>query len=143
MKTSPKLILTLAGLFLLAVPASRAADEPAAPPAGDKPKHERREGGPGAMMEHMAKELDLTADQQAKWKAIGEQERPALKAIRDDASLSQEDKRAKAKELNKGFADQRKALLNADQGKKFDEMREKAREHGPRGEGEHGPKKGK
>ena len=143
MKTSPKLILTLAGLFLLAVPASRAADEPAAPPAGDKPKHERREGGPGAMMEHAAKELDLTADQQAKWKDIGQQERAAAKPIRDDESLSKEDRRAKMKELNKKFADQRKALLNADQSKKFDELRAKAREHGPRGEGERGPRKGK
>ena len=141
MKTSPKLVLTFAGLMLLALPSLRAADEPdAPPPAGDQPKHERR--GPGAMMERAAKELNLTADQQAKWKDIGAQEKTALDALRDDTSVAKEDKRAKMMELNKGFADQRRAVLDADQQKKFDEMRAKMRERGPRGEkGEKGPKK--
>ncbi|MDI1319185.1 MAG: hypothetical protein PSW75_03185 [bacterium] len=131
MKYFPKLILALAGLLLLAVPAVRAADEPAGPPPGDHPKRER---GPGAMMEHAAKELGLTADQEAKWKAIGEQERTAGKALRDDTSVAKEDKRAKMQALNKGFADQRRAVLTADQATKFDEMRAKMREHGPRGD---------
>ena len=93
------------------------------------------------MMEHAAKELGLTADQEAKWKAIGEQERTALKALRDDTSVAKEDKRAKMQELNKGFADQRRAVLTPDQATKFDEMRAKMRERGPRGD--KGPKKEK
>ena len=131
MKTFPKLIPVLAGLLLLAVPALRAADEPA---TTDKPKHERQERGPGGMVGHAVKELGLTAEQQAKWKEIGQQERAAAKPIMDDQSLSKEDRRAKMRELNKGFAAQRRALLTPDQQKKFDEMREKAREHGPRKE---------
>jgi Spy/CpxP family protein refolding chaperone len=127
MKTSPKLTLTLAGLLLLAAPLLRAAAEPAGPPPGDKPRHEGR--GPGAMMERAAKELNLTPDQDAKWKEINKQERAALEPLRDDASLSREDRRAKAMEINKGFAAQRRALLNPEQQAKFDELRTKMREH--------------
>ena len=141
MKTLSRFLPVLAGLLLLAVPPLRAADEPVTPPPDDKPKHEGRgeRGGPGAMMDHMAKELDLTADQQAKWKEIGQQEKTALAAIRHDASIAKEDKRAKAKETNKGFAEQRRTVLNADQQKKFDHLRAKAHERG----GERGPKKEK
>ena len=131
MKNSPKFLILLAGLALLASPVVRAED-PATP--SEKPEHKRGPGGgPGAMMERAAKELDLTADQQAKWKAIGEEERTALKALRDDTSVAKEDKRAKMMEINKTFGDQRRAVLTDDQAKKFDEMRAKMRERGPRG----------
>ena len=136
MKTSRLFLVSLAGLALLAVPVLRADEPPAAPP--DQPGHHREHGGPGAMMEHAAKELGLSADQEAKWKEIGQQERAAIDPIRNDAALSKEDKRAKMKEVNKTYAEQRRALLNADQQKKFDELRAKMREHGPRG-----PKKDK
>ncbi|MDB6115222.1 MAG: hypothetical protein JWQ62_2167 [Lacunisphaera sp.] len=141
MKTSPKYLVLLASLALLAAPALRAQD-PATP--ADKPEHKRGAGGergPGAMMERAAKELDLTADQQAKWKAIGEEERTALKALRDDTSVAKEDKRAKMKEINKTFGDQRRAALTDDQAKKFDEMRAKMGARGERGpKGEDGAK---
>ncbi len=137
MKTSPKHILSLAGLLLLAVPFLQAADAPA---AGDKAnRQERRQGGPGAMMDRAAKELGLTADQEAKWKEIGKQEREALKPLRDDTALSQEDRRAKVMEINQGFANQRRALLTPDQAAKFDELRGKMRERG----GDRGPNKPK
>jgi|CXWL01.1.fsa_nt_gi Spy/CpxP family protein refolding chaperone len=115
---SASLILALA---LAAMPTLRAADTPA-----DKPEQKREHGpgGPGRagdMMEHAAKELSLTADQQAKWKAIGQEEKAALKTL-------EEDKRAKAQEINKGFAAQRRAVLTPDQAKKFDEKREERRE---------------
>lgn len=143
MKTSPKHLLTIAGLLLLAVPFLRAADEPAAPAPGDRPKHERRErgpggpGGPGAMMEHAIKQLGLTAEQEAKWKEIGQQERTALQALRADTSIAREDRRAKAMEINNGFAEQRRALLTPEQQTKFDDMRARMRERA----GEHGPRK--
>ena len=129
---SASLILALA---VATLPALRAEDTPS-----EKPEH-RRGRDPGAMMEHATKELGLTADQEAKWKAINQQEKTALKALREDSSVAKEDKRAKAHEINKGFASQRRALLTAEQAKKFDEMRDKRRErmeerreHGPKGE---------
>lgn len=141
MKNQLKPAVLLLALTIAVVPALRAEDTPA-----DKPEHKREHGpgGPGRAgdrMEHAAKELSLTADQQAKWKAIGQQERDALKALKDDTSVDKKDKRAKAREINQGFADQRRAVLTADQAKKFDEKREEnrdkmreRREHGPKGE---------
>jgi len=127
MKNHRKLIPVLLTLALAAVPALRAADTPS-----DQPEH-KGEHRPGARMEHMAKELGLTADQEAKWKAIGQQEKAALKAVNDDASVDKKDKPAKKREINQGFAAQRRAILTPDQAKKFDEKREenreKAREH--------------
>ena len=136
---SASLLLVLA---MAAAPALRAEET-----AAGKPEHKRDHGPgggerkPGQMWEHMAKELGLSADQQTKWKAIGEQERAAAKPVMQDESLSRKDKRAKMEEINKPFADQRRAVLTPDQARKFDEMREKMRdrmenrrERGPKGE---------
>ncbi len=138
MKKTPKLLLSIAGCILLATTVLR-AEEPAAGKPDRPDRGERRERGPGGgMMERAVKELGLSADQQARWKAIGEQERTALEALRADTTVAKEDKRAKAMEINKGFGDQRRAVLNAEQQAKFDEMRAKMRERGERG-----PKKDK
>ena len=122
MKNRLKFIPVLLTLALAATPALRAADTPS-----DQPEH-KREHRPGARMEHMTKGLGLTADQEAKWKAIGQQERDALKALKEDTSVDKKDKRAKAQDINQGFAAQRRALLTPDQAKKFDEKREENRE---------------
>ena len=132
MKNFHKLIVALIGLLLLAAPALR-AEAPPAPPAGHA-EHGRGPGGPGQMMKRAAQELGLNADQQAKWEAINQQEKAAADAIRNDNTIAPEDKRAKLREANKPFADQRRAVLNPEQQKKFDEMRKA----GPRG-----PKKDK
>ena len=134
MKNQLKLASLLLTLAIAAVPALRAADAPADQP---EQKRERGPGGgerdPGAMMERVNTELGLTADQQAKWKAIGEQEKTAMKALRDDTSVDKKDKRAKAQEINKGFAEQRQAILTPDQATKFNEMRAKMRERREQG----------
>ena len=123
MKNNLRFLLSLAGLSLLSTPFLR-ADEPPAPPAGDRPsKHEHRE----EMREHfkrMVKELNLTADQQTKGEAILKQSAEARKALWDDTALSEEDKRAKMKELRKSMEDQIHALLTPDQMAKLKEMHE-------------------
>jgi len=135
MKNRYNYIPLFLALTIAIVPALRAEDAPAGKP---EQKHER---GPGARMERAVKELGLNADQEAKWKAIGQQEKAALDALRDDTSVAKEAKRGKMREINKGFADQRRALLTADQAAKFDEMRAKMRERGPRDGGDR-PAKG-
>ena len=127
MKNQLKLASLILTLAIAAVPALRAEDAPAG-----KPEH-KRERGPGAMMERAVKQLGLNADQEAKWKAIGEQEKTALQALRDDTSVDKKDKRAQAQEINQGFADQRRAVLNADQATKFDDQRAKMRERREQG----------
>jgi protein CpxP len=73
-------------------------------------------------------ELGLTADQESRWKEIGRQQRTALQAIRNDRATSAEERKEKAAETMKQFADQRRAMLSPDQQKKFDELQQKLRE---------------
>ena len=60
-----------------------------------------------------------------------------MQKIHGDAATSQADRRSKMKDIHKSSSDQVRALLNADQQKKFDEMlaqreqRFKGRHQGP------------
>ncbi len=94
------------------------------------PPRERRE----RMGEHLAEELGLTADQKAKWQAIGEQERSELRALRDDKSLSKEDRRAKGKAIHEKYRAQRDAILTPEQRAKADKLRERAEQRRERRE---------
>ena len=135
MKLSLKLLVPVAGLLLLASPLIRAQDAAApTPPPADQPQHHKGgHGGPAAMMEHIAKKLDLTADQQAKWDAIAAQEKTALEPVMDDSSLSRADRRSKIMEINKTFGEQRRAVLTPAQQTKFDELRAKMHERRQKG----------
>lgn len=127
-------MLALAAV-LAAVPAVRvrAADESTPPPP--PPNHERmQEAG-----DRLVKALGLSDDQKAKWKAIGEQERAELDALRADTSVAKEDRRAKAMAIHDKYRAQRDAILTPEQKAKADKFRarmEKRRgEHGPGGPG--------
>jgi Spy/CpxP family protein refolding chaperone len=127
MKILCKTLLPLAGLVLLASPVLR-ADEPDAPPPPDR--RERRED----MRENakkMAAELNLTADQQTQIEAIHKQTADAIKAMRADTSLSEDQKRAKGRELRKAAEEQVRAVLTPEQRAKAKELREKRRQGGP------------
>ena len=87
-------------------------------------------------VKHMAKKLSLSDDQQAKLKPIIEDQRKQVEQIRDDSSLSREDRFSKMKSVHESSASQIKALLNDDQQKQFDKMQAERREHmGGRGPG--------
>lgn len=77
---------------------------------------------PEAMLDHMTKELNLTDDQQAKLKPIIEEHFKQANAVRQDASLSQEDRHTKMKQLHEDMISQARPILNPDQQKKLDEM---------------------
>ncbi|HET7536846.1 MAG TPA: hypothetical protein VFJ90_10350 [Candidatus Didemnitutus sp.] len=125
MKNTSKLLLLSLGACLALTPFVRAQDEKPAPPPpnGERREHMRERG------EQIMKELGLNDDQQAKWKDLGKQERDAAKAVRDDTTLSQDQKRDKMQEIRKNFEAQRRAVLTPDQQKKADEMRAKMKEH--------------
>jgi len=87
-------------------------------------------------VKHMAKKLNLSDDQQAKLKPILEDQRKQMEQIRDDSSLSREDRFSKMKSVHENSAAQIKTLLNEDQQKQFDKMQAERREHmGGRGPG--------
>ena len=139
MKNPFKTLLPLAGLVLLASPLLRAED-PAGPPPPPPPgeHHERRE----EMKENakkMAKELDLTATQEIQVEAIHKQTAEAMKAIHNDASLTEDQRRAKGRELRQSTETQIDAVLTPEQRVKAKALREKHGRHGP-GDHPHGDK---
>ena len=119
------LVLMLAGLIYTVTPAAVAQDSgnndqqgAQAPPGGKG--HARFD--PSKRAEMMAKHLNLNADQQAKVADILKSEQTQMESLHSDASLSQQDRRAKMMDIHKASNDQIRGLLNPDQQKKFDEM---------------------
>lgn len=84
--------------------------------------------GPEQRMEMMQKELNLTPEQMAKVRSIFEANRPKMMAIRNDSTLSQEDRRDKMMKLQHDQTDQIKAVLDDAQKTKFDAMQARMRE---------------
>ena len=74
-------------------------------------------------IKHLTKRLKLTDDQQTKLKPILEDQRKQMGQIRDDASLSRQDKFSKMQELRQSSDTQIKSVLTEDQQKNFDKMR--------------------
>lgn len=92
-------------------------------PGGDRDTVRGHKGpGKGERGDRMAKmqqELNLTADQQQRMKSIRDQYRPQLEAIRNDNSLTPEQKKAKAKGIMKAQMDQMKTVLTPEQQQKM------------------------
>ncbi|MGH9544683.1 MAG: hypothetical protein ACRD23_05655 [Terriglobales bacterium] len=75
-------------------------------------------------LEHLTKKLKLSDDQQAKLKPILEDQRKQMEQIHNDSSLSREDRFSKMQELRQSSDTQVKSVLNEDQQKSFDKMRQ-------------------
>ena len=75
-------------------------------------------------IKHLTKKLNLSADQQAKLKPILEDQRKQMDTIHNDSSLSREDRFSKMQVLRQSSDTEIKSVLNEDQQKNFDKMRE-------------------
>ncbi|NJO84233.1 MAG: hypothetical protein HC828_16575 [Blastochloris sp.] len=106
------LSLPLAGLM---------AETPPAAPGADKPPKKEKTGEHKDRIEQMKTDLGLSDEQVTKIKAIMEEEKGSFKALRDDTTLSKEDKKAKMMELRKSQGDKIKAVLTPEQQVKFEE----------------------
>jgi protein CpxP len=135
MKSLAKISLLAAGLAVASASVFAADSTPAPTPApapGDHAAHPRLR----AMMRqraelraHIAKRLDLTDAQKGQLKARRAETRTALQALRADSNLTQEQKRAKAKELVASSRTDLRSVLTPDQQAKLDQMRERVRKH--------------
>jgi len=114
------LIAALAvGSLLVWSPALRAGDTntpPSTPPAGAPPAGRP----PGGGFERMAEQLKLTADQKPKVQSIMDTQRQKMLDLRNDTSLSPEDKQAKRKIVAEEMAQQMKAVLTPEQFDKWE-----------------------
>lgn len=133
MKSTSKYILAVCVLALgFALPSIRAEDAPPPPKKEHGPK-----GDPGKMMKE---KLGLTDEQAAQIKKIHEDARAQLEKLREDESLSKEDKMAERKKIHEATKAKVDAVLTPEQREKAEEFR-KERGDGPGGE--KGPKEGK
>ena len=108
------------------------ADTPQGPPPGGH-KHGGREG---LKLAELTEKLGLTADEQKVIGPIINTARSQGKEVRDDQSLSREDKRAKMKGIMETARSQIRAALTPDQQKLFDALPthgEKPQAQGPEG----------
>jgi len=117
------LTLSLAVAALFAVPSTTFAQEQ---PAGERPQRPpgARRMDPEARLKFMTEKLGLTADQQAKIKAIYEKNAPKFKELRDKGwdKLTDADKKA-MRDLMKAQSEEINAVLTPEQQAKMKELR--------------------
>jgi periplasmic protein CpxP/Spy len=134
------LMLALAGLVYTVTPSAIAQDngnnDQQAAPADRGPGH--RHFDPQRRTEMLTKQLDLTADQQAKVLDILKGVQSQIAAARD-SSQSQDDRRAKMMDIHKAADEQIRALLDPDQQKKWDAMQERREQRMQQHEGGQAP----
>lgn len=113
---------------LLASPGSVAQQE-LPPPSGQQgPPPPPGNRGPEQRLQRMQQELNLTPDQTEKVRSIFAADREKFMAIRNDSSLSQEDRRDKMMKLQHEQNDKVKAVLDDSQKAKFDQMQTRMRD---------------
>lgn len=77
----------------------------------------------------LTEKLSLSDDQQAKVKSILTDSHQQMQSVRDDSSLSQDDKRSKMHSLREATNSKIRDVLTDDQKKKFDDMEQQMRDH--------------
>ena len=120
------LVLLVTSLVLIAVPFATTQENPSnnqpASPSQDHGGWRHGPPDPAQRTKELTEQLKLTADQQTKVQDIFQSERSQMETLRQDSSLSQEDRRAKMMEIRKNTNSQVRALLDATQQKKWDDM---------------------
>src|SRR5215472_5940695 len=79
-----------------------------------------------AKLQHISTELNLTDAQKQQLQPILQSEAQEIKAVKSDASLSDDQKQAKAKEIHQNYKSQISSILTPDQQKKLATMREES-----------------
>jgi protein CpxP len=86
--------------------------------------------GPTQRAERLAKQLNLTSAQQAKVQGILQQRQTSMQNLRQDSSLSPQDRRTKTMDIRSATNAQICALLTSDQQQKWDQMQQSHQPHG-------------
>jgi len=76
----------------------------------------------------LSEQLDLTEDQMAKLRPILMEEDQQMKAVREDISLSRDQKQGKMKEIHKTFVPRINTVLTPEQQEKYKQLEREARE---------------
>jgi periplasmic protein CpxP/Spy len=100
----------------------------AAPLPQDAGQRMHRQWGPEQRLAMLSQKLNLTDDQKAQIKPLLEDQHKQMMALREDTSLSREQKRAKFQEIRKQTSEKMNSILSPDQQKQLKEMRQKRHE---------------
>jgi protein CpxP len=120
------LTLVAAGLITMGASFSIAQDNMSNDQAAPQHGGHMHEGmDPAKRTAELTKKLNLTSDQQSKVQSILESQKSQMESLRQDSSMSQQDRRAKMMDIHTKSSDQIRAALNSDQQKKWDEMQAK------------------
>jgi len=123
------LVLVAAGALSIAAPLASAQDnqsnDQASPPSQDNGGRHHGPPDPAERTARLTKQLKLTSDQQPKVRAALQSENSQMQTVHQDASLSQQDRRAKMMDIRQATDSQIRALLDSTQQKKWDEMQAK------------------
>jgi Spy/CpxP family protein refolding chaperone len=139
MKNFLKMFLGVAVAAALAMPAAaQYGGQMGGQPGGQMGQHRGGMGAHGNVdqrVQMLTKELDLTPDQQAKAKTILEQQQKEMMALKENTSLSEQEREAKLQEIHRSGMEEIRAMLTPDQQKKLQEMRQNMMHHegGPGG----------
>ena len=130
---------------LMAAPAAFAQDPGTNPPAaggpGMGPNHERME----QHRQEMEKALGLTDAQKDQMKQVHQDEKAKLEALRNDTSLTRDQKRAQMQAIRKDMRTRMDAILTPEQKEKMKQFRQEHKgrmgghRHGPPPDGGTGP----
>ncbi len=141
----------------LAMSAAVAQQDTAPPPPPDQQQGQQQQGPPadgqmqGPMrggqrgmdperrVEMMQRRLELNDSQTAQVRQIFKESRAQMEAMRANASMAPEDRRAQMMTLHQGEQSRIRAVLTQEQQAKFDAMRERMRERRADGGGQGAP----
>ena len=121
-------ILTILVLLAAGLTFAQPSQESQAPTPDKHAAMHHNAESPEQHLQMLSDKLNLTDDQKAKLKPILEDQMQQMKAVRDDTSLSQDQKRAKIKSIHESFHEQINAVLTPEQQAKFKQMRQEQME---------------
>ncbi|MDI3253604.1 MAG: hypothetical protein QJR10_02295 [Bacillota bacterium] len=125
-----KLVCTLAlsgllGFGMTAAFAQDAASQqaPTEAPPMHGPRHQM--GNPDAQLAHLTKALGLTSDQQTQIKPLLESQQQQIQQVRQDSTLSRQDKMSKVQSIHEDTKGKIEAVLNDQQKQKYEAMQQR------------------
>ena len=123
------LVLVWAGLISVAAPFAATQDSPSnnqqSQPSQDNGHWRHSPPDPARRTQDLTKQFKLTSDQQTQVQSILESERSQMESLRQDTSLTQQNRRTRMIEIRKGTDTQIRGLLDSNQQKKWDDMQTK------------------
>jgi protein CpxP len=132
------LVVFAASLISIAAPFATAQDNSAPPASANDQQTAPSQGkgrwghgapDPAQQTAHLSKKLNLTSDQQTKVLSIFQSEHTQMESLRNDSSLSQQDRRSKMMSVHETTNTQVRALLDSNQQKTWDTMQANREEH--------------